>query len=163
MYKAAVITISDKGSAGLREDQSGPVVKSIAENSGYEVIYTSIIPDDIETIKEELCKLSNDKEIALILTTGGTGFAKRDVTPEATAAICEKLVPGIGEAMRAESLKITNRAILSRGIAGIREDALIINLPGSPKAAKENLETVIGGIGHGLDILRGNASDCAKS
>lgn len=161
MYSAAVITISDKGSAGLREDTAGPQVSGILGEAGYDVIYTSIIPDEIELIKKELVKTSDELNIALVVTTGGTGFSKRDVTPEATIAVCEKLAPGIPEAMRAESLKITNRAILSRMAAGIRKETLIINLPGSPKAAKENLYTVLPSLEHGLDILRDKAHDCA--
>lgn len=161
MYSAAVITISDKGSAGLREDTAGPQVSGILGEAGYDVIYASIIPDEIELIKKELVKTSDELNIALVVTTGGTGFSKRDVTPEATIAVCEKLAPGIPEAMRAESLKITNRAILSRMAAGIRKETLIINLPGSPKAAKENLYTVLPSLEHGLDILRDKAHDCA--
>lgn len=159
MYKAAVITISDKGSAGLREDTSGPVVKELLENAGYDVGDITIIPDELELIKETLIKLCN-KEISLVLTTGGTGFSKRDVTPEATIQICERIVPGIPELMRAESLKITNRAALSRAASGIRGETLIINLPGSPKAAKENLISVLDVIEHGLDILTGNKGEC---
>lgn len=160
MYSAAVITVSDKGSVGLREDSAGPAVQEILTEAGYQVVYTTIIPDEIDVIKNELIKLSDDKKTALVVTTGGTGFSKRDVTPEATIAVCEKLAPGIPEAMRAESLKITNRAILSRMAAGIRKETLIVNLPGSKKAAKENLLTVIPSLEHGLDILRDNKHDC---
>lgn len=163
MYSAAVITISDKGSAGLREDTAGPAVKEILIEAGYHVIYTTIIPDEIEIIKKELIKTSDELNLALVVTTGGTGFSKRDVTPEATIAVCEKLTPGIPEAMRAESLKITNRAILSRMAAGIRKETLFVNLPGSPKAAKENLLTVIPSLEHGLDILRDKKHDCATN
>lgn len=161
MYNAAVITVSDKGSVGLREDTAGPLVQQILTESGYQVIYTSIIPDEIELIKEELLKTSDELKIALVVTTGGTGFSKRDVTPEATIAVCERLTPGIPEAMRAESLKITNRAILSRMAAGIRKETLIVNLPGSPKAASENLLTVLPSLEHGLDILKDKAHNCA--
>lgn len=160
MYSAAVITVSDKGSAGLRVDTAGPLVEKLLAQSGYQVVYTSIIPDELEIIKKELVKASDELNIALVVTTGGTGFSKRDVTPEATIAVCERLAPGIGEAMRAESLKITNRAILSRMAAGLRKDTLIINLPGSAKAAGENLLSVIPSLEHGLDILRGNQHDC---
>ncbi|SHI81159.1 MogA/MoaB family molybdenum cofactor biosynthesis protein [Parasporobacterium paucivorans] len=161
MYSAAVITVSDKGSAGLREDTAGPAVEEILKAAGYEIVYTSIIPDEAEIIKDELIKTADEMQIALVVTTGGTGFSKRDVTPEATIAVCEKLTPGIPEAMRAESMKVTNRAILSRMAAGIRGETLIVNLPGSPKAAKENLLTVVPSLEHGLDILRGNKHDCA--
>lgn len=162
MYNAAVITVSDKGSVGLREDTAGPLVQQILTESGYQVIYTSIIPDEIDRIKEELLKTSDELKIALVVTTGGTGFSKRDVTPEATIAVCERLTPGIPEAMRAESLKITNRAILSRMAAGIRKETLIVNLPGSPKAARENLLTVLPSLEHGLDILKDKAHNCAS-
>ena len=159
MYKAVVITVSDKGSAGLREDTSGPVVKELLEKAGYSVGEIVIIPDEMELIKTTLINHCEEK-FQLIVTTGGTGFSKRDVTPEATIQICERIVPGIPEAMRAESLKITNRAVLSRAASGIRGETLIINLPGSPKAAKENLLCVLDAIEHGLDILTGNKSEC---
>jgi len=159
MYKAVVITISDKGSAGLREDTSGPVVKELLEKAGYSVGEVIIIPDEMELIKTTLINHC-EGEFQLIITTGGTGFSKRDVTPEATIQICERLVPGIPEAMRAESLKITNRAVLSRAASGIRGETLIINLPGSPKAAKENLLCVLDAVEHGLDILTGNKGEC---
>lgn len=155
-YKVAVITISDRSSRGEREDKAGPVVVSEITRAGYEVSETSIIPDEKDEIKEELIKFSESGEIAVILTTGGTGFAPRDITPEATIEVCDKLTPGIPEMMRAYSAKITNRAALSRAQAGIRNKTLIINLPGSPKAAKENLEAVIPCLEHGLEMLRGS-------
>lgn len=158
MLTAAVITVSDKGSRGERVDLSGPTVKKILEDNGYDVIYTSIIPDEQKIIEEEFIKLS-DQKIALIVSTGGTGFSKRDVTPEATAAVCSRMAPGIGEMMRAASLKITNRACLSRETAGLRDDSLIVNLPGSPKAARENLEAVIGPIEHGIQMLLGHLAE----
>lgn len=161
MYSAAVITVSDKGSAGLREDLAGPAVEEILTEAGYKIIYRSIIPDEFETIKKELIKTSDELMIALVVTTGGTGFSKKDVTPEATIEVCQRLTPGIPEAMRTESAKITNRAMLSRMAAGIRNETLIVNLPGSPKAARENLLTVIPSLEHGLDILRDKAHDCA--
>ena len=160
-YKVAVITVSDKGSKGEREDTGGPLVCEMLKEAGYTIEYTSIIPDDQKTIEEEIIKFTDENDVALIMTTGGTGFSQRDVTPEATIAVCERLVPGIPEAMRAESLKITNRAMLSRLASGIRKRTLIINLPGSPKAIKENLEVVIPALDHGLDILRGESVDCA--
>ncbi len=162
MYEAVVITVSDKGSAGLREDLAGPAVKEILIESGYKVNNIEIIPDELDQIKATLIKYCNIST-ALIVTTGGTGFSKRDVTPEATVEVCDRMAPGIPELMRMESLKITKRAILSRATAGIRDESLIVNLPGSPKAARENLLSVIDSIEHGLDILRGNTSECGSN
>ncbi|MCC5423787.1 molybdopterin adenylyltransferase [Clostridium botulinum] len=162
MIKTAIVTISDKGSKGQRKDETGKVLQDILEKEGYKVEYYKIIPDDIDIISEELIKLCDEKKVNLIITNGGTGFSKRDVTPEATEKVIEKHVPGFGEAMRASSLLITPKAILSRGIAGIRKDSLIINLPGSPKAAVENLQAVLGAIPHGIEILLGEASECAR-
>ena len=159
MYTAAVITISDRCYEGEREDLSGPVITEILQNEKYIIEYSSIIPDEMDYIKTELIKCTDDLDIALVITTGGTGFSNRDVTPEATEAVCIKMTPGIPEAMRAESLKITDRAILSRQQAGIRDESLIINLPGSPKAARENLCVVLSAIKHGLDILRNEQSE----
>ena len=152
-YKAAVITVSDKGYAGQREDTSGPAVCAMLNEKGFEVIHTSIIPDDMEMIKAELIKCADDLGAALILTTGGTGFSPRDITPEATLAVIRRETRGIPEAMRAESMKITPRGCLSRGVAGIRGGSLIINLPGSKKAAVENLAAVIEAVEHGLEML----------
>lgn len=161
-YTAAVITISDKGSRGERIDTSGPALCAIAEEHGLKVMYTSIIPDESEQIKAEIIRCSDEIKASLILTTGGTGFSPRDVTPEATRAVIERETPGIAEAMRAESMKITNRGCLSRSSAGIRGGSLIINLPGSEKAAKENLLSVIDAVRHGLDMLASSGSaDCA--
>ncbi|MBD5638760.1 molybdopterin adenylyltransferase [Clostridium botulinum] len=162
MIKTAIVTISDKGSKGERKDETGKVLQDILEKEGYKVEYYKIIPDEINIISEELIKLCDEKKVNLIVTNGGTGFSKRDVTPEATERVIEKHVPGFGEAMRASSLSITPKAILSRGIAGIRKDSLIINLPGSPKAAVENLQAVLGAIPHGIEILLGEASECAR-
>ncbi|APF27509.1 MAG: molybdopterin adenylyltransferase [Clostridium botulinum] len=162
MIKTAIVTISDKGSKGERKDETGKVLQNILEKEGYKVEYYKIIPDEINIISEELIKLCDEKKVNLIITNGGTGFSKRDVTPEATEKVIEKHVPGFGEAMRASSLSITPKAILSRGIAGIRKDSLIINLPGSPKAAVENLQAVLGAIPHGIEILLGEASECAR-
>ena len=152
MYTAAVITISTKGSKGERVDTSGPNLVNMLKDDGYEVRYTNIIPDDFEMIKTELIKVSDDG-INLILTTGGTGFSKSDVTPEATLEIIEKNVPGIPEMMRVKNYDKTDRSCLSRSIAGIRKNSLIINLPGSEKAAKENFEVVMEPIKHGLLML----------
>ena len=160
MYTAAVITVSDRCASGEREDKGGPLVSELLFEAGLDVIYSSTVPDVQEKIKAELIRCVDD-DIALIVTTGGTGFSPRDVTPEATVSVCERLTPGIPEAMRAASLKVTDRAILSRGAAGIRGRSLIINLPGSPKAASENFEAVVSAVGHGLEMLRGGPADCA--
>ena len=160
-YNAAVITVSDRCAAGEREDAGGPLVCELLKDSGYDVIYTAVVPDEIEAIKVELCRCA-DEDIALVLTTGGTGFSPRDVTPEATALACERMAPGIPEAMRAAGLKVTERAMLSRQAAGIRGRSLIVNLPGSPKAARENFEAIESALEHGLEMLRGGPADCAK-
>jgi len=161
MYTAAVITVSDKGSAGEREDLGGPLVREMLENTGYDVVHTAIVPDERELIEQELVRCADELDIALVVTTGGTGFSPRDITPEATIAVCTRMAPGIPEAMRAESLKITNRAILARQQAGIRGETLIVNLPGSPKAARENFAAVLPALDHGLEMLRGEKRDCA--
>ena len=162
MYTAAVITVSDRCSEGEREDLGGPVTCEALEAAGYKVEYTATVPDEQDIIEHELIKCADELGIAIILTTGGTGFSHRDVTPEATIAVCTKMTPGIPEAMRAESLKITNRAILARQQAGIRGESLIINMPGSPKAARENLAAVLPALEHGLEMLRGEKHDCAN-
>ena len=163
MYTAAVITISDKGAIGERVDTSGPNLVNILKEHNYDVVYTTIIPDDFEKIKAELCKCSDELGIALVLTTGGTGFSPRDITPEAAMEIIERPTPGIPEAMRAESMKITPKGCLSRSVAGIRKRTLIITLPGSKKASAENILAVIDPVAHGLDMLYSEGSaDCAK-
>ncbi|NMB44054.1 MAG: MogA/MoaB family molybdenum cofactor biosynthesis protein [Clostridiales bacterium] len=162
MYKVGIITASDKGASGERIDKSSEVIREIVENQGWTVTEYVVLPDEKEVLENTMTDWCDNKKIDLLLTTGGTGFAKRDITPEATMAVAEKLVPGIGEAMRYYSLKITNRAILSRGIAAIRKSTLIINLPGSPKSVKENLEAVIDGLDHGLAILKGQDSECGQ-
>ena len=162
-YTAAVITISDKGARGERVDTSGPAIRAILESKGWNVTYTGIIPDEKEQIKSELIKCADDMNINLVLTTGGTGFSPRDITPEATLEVIERRTAGIPEAMRAESLRITPKGCLSRSEAGIRGRTLIINLPGSEKAAKENLMAVIDPVEHGLEMLLGNGSaDCGE-
>ena len=162
-YTAAVITVSDKGFRGERVDTSGPAVAAIAEAHSLSVVYRSIVPDEREDICRELCRCADEEKIALVLTTGGTGFSPRDITPEATKAVIERETPGIPEAMRAESLKITPRGCLSRSAAGIRGRTLIVNLPGSEKAAKENLLAVIDALTHGLDMLASSGSaNCAE-
>ncbi len=162
-YTAAVITVSDKGYRGERVDTSGPNLVEILKEKGFEVTYTSIVPDESEQIKAELKKCADELKIALVLTTGGTGFSPRDITPEATMAVVERPTPGIPEAMRAESMRITPKGCLSRSAAGIRGRSLIINLPGSKKASQENILAVIDPVAHGLDMLYSEGSaDCAK-
>ena len=163
MYTAAVITISDKGYLGQREDTSGPNLVRILTDKGFDVTYTAIIPDDREMIKTELLRCADEKGIALVLTTGGTGFSPRDITPEAAMEVIERPTPGIPEAMRAESMRITPKGCLSRSVAGIRNRTLIITLPGSKKASAENILAVIDPVAHGLDMLYSEGSaDCAK-
>lgn len=161
-YTAAVITVSDKGSRGEREDTSGPALASLLEENGYKVVYTAMVPDEIGDIRRELLLCADEKKVCLVLTTGGTGFSRRDVTPEATEGILERRVPGIPEAMRAASMRITPMGCLSRETAGIRGETLIINLPGSKKASVENLSAVIVPVRHGIEILRGISHDCAE-
>lgn len=161
MFTAAVITISDKGSRGERVDTSGPVLIEKLNTSGFEVIHSCIIPDEMQLIKETLVELSDRLKVNLVLTTGGTGFSPRDVTPEATEAVIERRTPGLTELARLESLKITPKAALSRATAGIRCKTLIINMPGSPKAAGEHLDVLLPVLDHGLDILLEKDSECA--
>lgn len=159
---AAVITVSDKGAAGLRDDESGPIVVDMLEKQGYDVKETMIIPDNQPLIQQQLSRLADQRKINLILTTGGTGFAMRDVTPEATKAVCDRMAEGIAEAIRANSMQYTSRAMLSRATSGIRKESLIVNLPGSPKAVNESLGFLLANVKHGLEILRGTASECAR-
>ncbi len=161
-FQAAVITLSDKGFKGEREDKSGPLLTSILEEQGYEIVETLILPDEKSRIEKELIRLSDGRQVDLILTTGGTGLSKRDVTPEATMAVATRNVPGISEAIRAYSMGITKRAMLSRGSSVLRNNTLIINLPGSPKAVKESMEVISSELVHGLKILKGSASECAR-
>lgn len=160
--RAAIITVSDKGSRGEREDITGKILREMLIKEEYDVCYYGIVPDEIDQISNEIVNCCYELDIDLLLTNGGTGFAKRDVTPEATLKVIDKEVPGIPEAMRMESLKITPKAILTRGIAGIRGNTLIINLPGSPKGASENLQVVLPALKHGIEILKGEASECAR-
>lgn len=159
---AAVITVSDMGYRGRREDESGPALCALLRENGYSILHTALVPDEAEQIQAALRKCADQLGAALILTTGGTGFSPRDVTPEATLAVLERLTPGIPEVMRAVSLQITPRGCLSRSMAGIRGRSLIVNLPGSPRAAKENLLAVLDPIRHGLQMLQSEGSaDCA--
>ena len=162
MFRVAIICMSDKGSKGEREDISTKVIEEITIKNGYEVVKKILIPDEYEEIQKNLIEICDNNQADLIITTGGTGFAKRDITPEATESVIEKKVPGISEAIRNYSMTITKRAMLSRGVSGIRKETLIINLPGSPKAVKESLEYIIPELWHGLEILRGKAFDCAR-
>ena len=159
-YTAAVITVSDRGARGEREDASGPALVELLRAHGYRVVDTRIVPDEADQIQAAL-RAEVAADVALVLTTGGTGFSPRDVTPEATSAVCERMAPGIPEAMRAASMAITPHGCLSREVAGLVAGTLIVNLPGSPKAAVENVSAVIGPIAHGLRMLRGGAADCA--
>ncbi len=161
-FTAAIITVSDRGFRGEREDKSGPALNRMLSENGWKVMYTALVPDEQESIRRELLLCADEKKLDLILTTGGTGFAPRDVTPEATLSVLERLTPGIPEAMRAESMKITPHGCLSRETAGIRGGTLIINLPGSKKASTENLAAVLKPIRHGVEMLQSAGSaDCA--
>ena len=160
--RVAIITLSDSGYAGQREDKSGPVIRELAEAAGYEIVHTDLLPDGVEPLSSELKRLCDEDLADLVLTTGGTGFSPTDLTPEATLAVTERPAPGIAEAMRYKSLQITPRAMLSRAAAGIRKKTLIVNLPGSPKAVRECLEFILPSLGHGLEILRGTAGNCAS-
>ena len=159
--RAAILTLSDKGSRGERVDESGPALSAWLADRGVQTVEARVIADEYDQIVEVLSDWA-DRDLAdLILTTGGTGVSPRDVTPEATAQVCGRMIPGIGELMRLESLKITPMASLSRATAGIRNRSLIINLPGSPKGAVENLAAVWSVLGHGVEKIRGGQEDCA--
>ena len=162
MFKAAVLTVSDRSFRGERPDAGGPLVVEILKNAGYAVTETAIVTDEKGRIEAALRQWCDREPVDLIVTTGGTGFAPRDVTPEATLAVCDRLTPGIPEAMRYASMQMTPRGMLSRAQAGIRGKTLIVNLPGSPKAAKENLEAVLPTLAHGLEMLSGAPADCAR-
>ena len=163
MYQVGIITASDKGAGGDRADLSAPKIREIlAGFANFEVKRYALVPDDAETIQKTMREMADEMGVHLILTTGGTGFSKRDVTPEATLAVIDRRAPGIPEAMRAISLRVTPRAMLSRAEAGLRGDTLIVNLPGSPKAIAETLAEILPSIEHGLDILLGADADCAR-
>ena len=162
VFRVGIVTLSDKGYQGEREDKSGPKIKELLPAEQYEVVSMRLLPDERAMIEEELIRLADLEQCDLVLTTGGTGFSMRDVTPEATLAVCDRNAPGIAEAIRAYSMTITKRAMLSRAPAGIRKKTLIINLPGSPKAVKESLEYIIGALGHGIEIMTGEAGNCAR-
>ena len=159
MIKVAIITISDKGARGQREDISKKAIEKILEKLETDVIWYSIVPDEMSSIKSALIEAIEVHQADLVLTTGGTGFSRRDITPEATRAVIEKIVPGISEIIRIESFKKTSHAILSRAVAGIRGNSLIINLPGSPKGVRESLGVILEALPHGLDILKGETDE----
>lgn len=159
---AAVITLSDSGFAGQREDRSGLLLKELLEEKGYRMVESLLLPDEQSRIEEELIRLSDQREVNLIVTTGGTGFSPRDCTPEATLAVATRNAPGISEAIRLYSMAITKRAMLSRGVSVIRGKTLIVNLPGSPKAVKESMDCIADQLPHGLNVLLGRVSNCAR-
>lgn len=161
-WQAAVITLSDKAAAGERKDESGPAIAKRLREASYEVVEEIVIPDDERVLKQQLIRLCDQRQLDLILTTGGTGCSARDITPEATLAIADKNVPGIAEAMRAESLKITRHAMISRAACVIRGKTLIINLPGSPRACMENMDVFMDTIPHAMGLLRNEVHDCAR-
>ncbi len=159
---AAVVTVSDKGSTGERVDESGPVIAEELKKANFDVKEVVIVPDEQHKIEQQLTRLADGRQVNLVITTGGTGFAPRDVTPEATVAVCDKMANGIAEAIRAYSMKYTERAMFSRAVSGLRKRTLIVNLPGSPKAVKEGLEFLLPNLDHGLQILNSTATECAR-
>ena len=161
-FTAAVIVLSDKGSRGEREDASGPAAEELLKEAGYDVLERFVIPDEPAVLKHHLIRLADSRQVDLVITSGGTGFSMRDQTPEATLAVADRNAPGIAEYIRMKSMQITDRAMLSRGASVIRKKTLIVNLPGSPKAVKESLGFILGALDHGLKILRGTASECAR-
>lgn len=160
-FTVGIITASDKGSRGKREDLSGPAIREMVEKAGYQVVSMKILPDDETLLYEEMVRLCDDVKVDVVFTTGGTGFSQRDNTPEATLRAATKNAPGIAEAIRFCSLQITPRAMLSRGASVMRNQSLIINLPGSPKAVKESLSFILPSIGHGIEIMKGLTGECA--
>lgn len=162
LFRVGIVTASDKGSRGERIDQSGQVIREMVTTIGGEVIVYQVIPDDYELIKNTIIHQADEVKVDLIITTGGTGLGPRDITPEATKAVIDREVPGIAEVIRMESMKKTNRAMLTRGVSGVRNKTLIINLPGSPRAVQECLEIIFPALPHGIQILKGEASECAR-
>jgi len=162
MRRAAILTISDRGFRGEREDKSGPAVQKILDNAGFSVAYFEVLPDDQRLIEEQLRHLADQSRFDLVVTTGGTGVSPEDLTPDATLAVIDRQVPGMAEVMRAASLAKTPHAMLSRAVAGIRGETLIINLPGSVKGAKENLEVVLPALQHALEKIQGDPSECGS-
>lgn len=162
MFTVGIITSSDKGYRGEREDKSGQVIEEIVGQNGFKVIKKVVLPDEKDLLEKEMINMCDNLNVNLLLTTGGTGFSKRDITPEATKSVIEREALGIVEAIRFYSLQITKRAMLSRATSGIRQNTLIINLPGSPKACKEALDFVLDDVKHGIEILLGEAKECAR-
>ena len=162
MFTVGIITSSDKGYRGEREDKSGQVIEDIVSQNGFKVIKKVVLPDEKDLLEKEMINMCDNLNVNLLLTTGGTGFSKRDITPEATKSVIEREALGIVEAIRFYSLQITKRAMLSRATSGIRQNTLIINLPGSPKACKEALDFVLNDVKHGIEILLGEAKECAR-
>ena len=162
MFTVGIITSSDTGYRGEREDKSGQVIEEIVSQNGFKVIKKVVLPDEKDLLEKEMINMCDNLNVNLLLTTGGTGFSKRDITPEATKSVIEREALGIVEAIRFYSLQITKRAMLSRATSGIRQNTLIINLPGSPKACKEALDFVLDDVKHGIEILLGEAKECAR-
>ncbi len=162
MIRTAIITLSDKGSKGEREDESGRTIREMVSAIGADVRHYEILPDERPLISAALARLADTGAIDLIITTGGTGVAPRDVTPEATRDVIERELPGMAEAMRAESLKKTAHAMISRSVSGIRKQTLIVNLPGSPRAVRENLAVILPALKHAVEKIQGDPSDCAR-
>ena len=163
MFNAAIITVSDKGSQGKRQDLSGPAIAEMLAGAAIEVKHTLIIPDETDQIQKAIIQFADVEKMDLILTTGGTGVSPRDLTPDATLKVLDKEIPGMAEVMRITSMKITPHAMISRAVAGIRGHSLIINLPGSPKGAMENLAAVLPAIPHAIEKIKGDDRDCAVS
>ncbi len=163
MFNAGIITVSDKGSQGKREDLSGPAIAEMLAGAAIEIKHTLIIPDEVDQIQKAIIQFADVEKLDLILTTGGTGVSPRDLTPDATLKVIDKEVPGMAEAMRIASSKVTPHAMISRAVAGIRGRCLIINLPGSPKGATENLSVVLPALKHAIEKIKGDDRDCATS
>ena len=163
MFTAGILTISDKGSRGERQDKSGEVIREILSKTAARIANYDVVPDEKELIAEKLVSWADRDKLDVVITTGGTGLTPRDVTPEATLAVVDRIVPGFAEAMRAESLKKTPHAMLSRAVAGTRGKCLIINLPGSPKAVRECLEVILPALPHAVETLKGQAGECGTS
>lgn len=163
MFQAGIITVSDKGSQGKREDLSGPAIAEMLAGAAIEIKQTLIIPDEIDQIQQAIIKFADIEKLDLIITTGGTGVSPRDLTPDATIKVIDKEIPGMAESMRFASMKITPHAMISRAVVGIRGRSLILNLPGSPKGARENLAAVLPALPHAIDKIKGDDRDCAVS
>ena len=162
MRRAAILTISDKGSRGEREDLSGPMLREILNKAGFSIAKAEVLPDDQQLLEQELRHLADESRLDLVVTTGGTGVSPQDVTPDATLAVIDREVPGMAEAMRLSSLAKTPHAMLSRAVVGVRGQTLIINLPGSVKGARENMQVLLPALDHALDKIQGDPSDCGN-